>query len=86
MRAELSMIVKRLRRERRGLAVEFKVKSLGVFGSFVQGRQRARSDVDILVDFSEPPSLFRFMELEQRLGDALKRKVDLVDEKHLPEF
>lgn len=37
---------------------KYRVKEIGVFGSFVKGGQRKGSDVDILVEFEEPPSLF----------------------------
>ena len=36
------------------------------------------SDVDILVDFEEPPSLFEFMDLEEYLSKLLGLKIDLV--------
>ncbi|MEM1990998.1 MAG: nucleotidyltransferase family protein, partial [Candidatus Bathyarchaeia archaeon] len=56
----------------------FKVKEIGIFGSFVRGEQGKRSDIDILVDFEEPPSLFEFMDLEDYLSKLLGLKVDLV--------
>jgi predicted nucleotidyltransferase len=58
----------------------YSVKSLGLFGSYVRGEQRKRSDLDILVEFEEngKPSLFGFIELEQYLSDLLGVKVDLV--------
>jgi predicted nucleotidyltransferase len=60
------------------MTVRFQVASLYLFGSYVRGRQRKRSDLDILVEFSDPPSLFQFMALERYLGDLLGVKVDLV--------
>ena len=33
---------------------EYRVKSLGLFGSYLRGEQKSDSDVDILVDFDEP--------------------------------
>lgn len=56
----------------------YQVKSLGVFGSFVRQEQRANSDLDLLVTFVEPPSLLRFIELENYLSDQLGVHVDLV--------
>ncbi|MBI2909227.1 MAG: nucleotidyltransferase family protein [Chloroflexi bacterium] len=55
----------------------YKVKSLGVFGSYVRGEQRKRSDLDLLVEFHEAPSLLEFIGLEHYLGDLLGVKVDL---------
>ena len=57
---------------------KYKVKSLGVFGSFARNEQKKVSDVDILVEFSEPVGFFTFLELEYFLEDILGRKVDLV--------
>lgn len=36
----------------------FKVKEIGIFGSFVRGEQKRGSDVDILVEFEEPIGFF----------------------------
>jgi len=65
------------------LKEKFKVKSIGVFGSYVRGEQKKRSDVDILVEFEEPVGLFEFMELEEYLSNSLGAKVDLVSKKAL---
>ncbi len=47
---------------------KFKVKTIGVFGSYVRGEQNRSSDVDILVEFEEPVGLFEFMKLENYLS------------------
>lgn len=60
------------------LRTKFHVRYLGVFGSYVQGNPRKRSDLDVLVDFAEEPSLFEFIELENYLSSLLGVKVDLV--------
>lgn len=62
------------------LKEEFGVKQLGIFGSFTRNEQRKDSDLDILVTFDRVPSLFQYIELENRLSDALGIKVDLVME------
>ena len=56
---------------------KFNVKTIGFFGSYARGEQKDNSDLDILVDFYEPISLFRF-ELEDFLSQRLGVKVDLV--------
>jgi hypothetical protein len=58
---------------------KYKVSELGIFGSFVRGEQKRRSDIDILVDFYEIPDLFKFIELERYLQRLLGKKVDLLD-------
>jgi predicted nucleotidyltransferase len=60
------------------LRERYKVNSLGIFGSYVRNEQRPESDLDILVDFDEAPSLFEFLRLENDLSDLLGVKVDLV--------
>ncbi len=56
----------------------FNVSEIGIFGSYLRKEQKARSDLDILVGFSEPLGLFAFMELEDFLTKELGVKVDLV--------
>ena len=56
----------------------FQVKEIGIFGSYIRNEQNKNSDLDILVEFEEEPSLFRFMELENYLKTILRVKVDLV--------
>ena len=68
---------------KRELRQRFKVKSIGVFGSFVRGEERKASDVDILVEFVEPVGFFEFIALEDYLSGLLGVRVDLVSEKAL---
>ncbi len=56
----------------------YKVKEIGIFGSYVRHEQNKNSDVDVLVTFTETPDLFQFVELENYLSDLLGVKVDLV--------
>lgn len=60
------------------LAEQFFVRRIGVFGSVAQNTQNDQSDIDMLVEFSQPVSMFRFLALEQKLADLLGRKIDLV--------
>ena len=71
-------IKKLLAEHKETLENKYKVKSMGVFGSFVRGKQKKKSDIDILVEFSETPDLFEFLDLEEYLKEILGRKVDLV--------
>ena len=60
------------------LVERYHVHSLGIFGSYVRQEQRPDSDLDLLVTFSETPSLLKFIALENHLADLLGVKVDLV--------
>ena len=57
---------------------KYHINSLEVFGSFLRGEEKEGSDLDLLVTFSSPPSLFGFVRLENYLSDTLGVKVDLV--------
>ena len=61
----------------------YKVSELGIFGSYVRQEQTENSDLDLLVEFSETPSLLKFINLENYLSDNLGVKVDLVHKKGL---
>jgi predicted nucleotidyltransferase len=76
-------IKRTLLRHKAELRRKFKVKSIGVFGSYVRSEQKSGSDVDVLVEFEEPIGLFEFMDLEEYLSQLLGVKVDLVSKKAL---
>jgi predicted nucleotidyltransferase len=75
---ELNQLRAVLRNELSYLRQRFAVRALGIFGSYVRGEQTATSDVDVLVEFDETPSLLTFIALENYLSDKLGVKVDLV--------
>jgi hypothetical protein len=59
------------------LEARFHVKSIGIFGSVARDENTGKSDLDLLVDFSEPVGMFKFLELRDYLCDALNIDVDL---------
>lgn len=60
------------------------VVKIGLFGSFVRGKQTPASDIDILVDFDPNQHSFdNFMELSFFLEDLFGRKVELVTHESL---
>jgi len=83
MNNKIDWIIMMLRENKSVLEEKYKVKTLGVFGSYVRGEQKEDSDLDILVEFQEPVGLFKFMELEEFLGKNTGIKVDLVSKKAL---
>ena len=50
-----------------------------IFGSFVRGEQKRRSDIDIAIKYADGKrkSLFDLVELEEKLKRLFGRKVDL---------
>ena len=76
-----------LRKLKPTLSRKFKVKRLGIFGSYVKGQARRSSDVDVLVEFSRGIDLLDFVALERYLREQTGAKIDLVSIKALrPEF
>ena len=65
------------------LKERFKVKRIGIFGSYLRREAKKRSDLDVLVEFSEPIGFFQFIQLEDFLSQELGIKVDLVLRKAL---
>jgi predicted nucleotidyltransferase len=51
--------------------------TLSAYGSVVRGEAGPDSDVDLLVEFSEPVGLFKFFRLKEMLEKILGRPVDL---------
>ncbi len=76
--AQLESIRSTLHGQLDRLSAEYHVSSLEVFGSYVRGEASPASDLDLLVEFTTPPSLFRFVELEDELTRLLGLQVDLV--------
>lgn len=65
------------------LSDRFNVRGIGIFGSYVRGEQGENSDIDVLVEFSEPVGFFLFLDLEEYLTEQLGIQVDLVSRKAL---
>lgn len=72
------IIMEKIRQNIGLLKDKYKIKNLAIFGSYVRGQQKKKSDVDILVEFEEPISLFKFMALERELKIIIGKRVDLV--------
>jgi len=71
-------IERTLRRHLPELRRRFKARRIGIFGSVVRGEQRGRSDLDILVESSETPSILAIVVLKRHLTELTGEKVDLV--------
>ena len=74
----LVKILEHLRQHQPDLVEAYGVRSLGVFGSYVQGDAKPDSDLDILVAYHKPPTLFEFVGLQRQLSQILNIRVDLV--------
>jgi uncharacterized protein len=74
---EVKMILKDHKAE---VMQKYRVREIGIFGSFVRGEQKRQSDVDILVEFHPRniPGLLKLIEMEIYLEKLLRKKVDVV--------
>jgi predicted nucleotidyltransferase len=74
-----------LLREHKDLLKKFKVKRIGLFGSYVRGEQKKDSDIDFLVEFEEP-NFDNFMDLVYSLEDLFRKKVELITNGNLSPY
>jgi len=71
-------IMEKIKEDMPYLRERYRVKNVGVFGSYIRGDNNKESDVDILVEFHEPPTLLEFVALERHVAELTGMKVDLV--------
>jgi predicted nucleotidyltransferase len=60
------------------LQKEYPISALGVFGSYARNEQNPESDLDVLVEFEGPVTLFDLVRLENELTRGLGVDVDLI--------
>ena len=72
-----------LAKEKPNFFKSHKAKEIGLFGSYARNEQHDDSDVDILIDFDEYPSLLEFMMMEDELSLLVGHPVDLVMKRSL---
>lgn len=61
----------------RKLPQQHNIRKVSLFGSCARGSINETSDVDLLVEFIEPASLFEMYDIEQVFSQSLNRPVDL---------
>lgn len=64
-------------KENREVLKKYTVKKIGLFGSFVQNRQKVSSDIDFVVEFNKP-SFDNLIGLIDYLEKLFGRKVDVL--------
>jgi predicted nucleotidyltransferase len=72
-----------LKKQKPFLMEKYGVKEIGVFGSYVKGEQKDKSDLDVLVEFGRSIGFFEFLELEEYLENTIGVKVELVTKRAL---
>jgi len=76
-------LLMRLRGLKPEIAERYRVKGIGLFGSFVRGEQGGAGDIDVLVEFEEEADLFDLVGLALFLEEKLQREVDVVPRRAL---
>lgn len=75
----ITEIIQRIKNHEKEIKYNFKVKEIGIFGSYVRGEQTLQSDIDILVDIEiEGKTFDNYMNLKYYLENLLALKVDLI--------
>jgi len=64
-------------REREDVLRRYRVKRIGLFGSYAKGRPRTGSDIDLLVEF-EQPTYDNYLNLAEYLEKLFGKKVDIL--------
>jgi predicted nucleotidyltransferase len=65
------------------LKSRFKVETIDVFGSYSRGDQTEKSDLDLLITYSEPVDLLLVARLRRYLRRKLHMKVDVISKEFL---
>lgn len=85
-RRPLARFIRILQKQLPDLAAQYHFKSLGVFGSYVRGEEKPRSDLDVLVEFLPAHTLHDKLALKEFLSNLLGVQVDVVSQEGLPFF
>lgn len=81
----LNNILAYLQKNKERFREEFGIVKIGVFGSFARGEQTENSDLDIIVEFKDPPpNLFLSKrKLKAELNTTFNTNVDICREKYI---
>ena len=85
MKLTKEKILNTLKRLKEDLNTNFRVKTIGLFGSYVKNEQKNTSDIDFLVEFEEDADLFHLVGLSRYLEEVFKSKVDVISKPTIKE-
>src|SRR5690242_9920040 len=84
MPGELTIIKNALEEIKPELTNKYYVSSIGLFGSVVRDDFTPSSDIDIIVEFSQPIGI-EFIDLADFIEQKLKKTIDLVSKRGIKE-
>jgi uncharacterized protein len=70
-------ILRRLQEHQEEMGKRFSVRRIGLFGSYLHRKESENSDIDLIVDLSNP-TFDHYMDLKFYLETLFERPVDLV--------
>ena len=73
----MNAILEILKQHKPALMAKYPIKTLSLFGSYSRGDNTKDSDIDILVELTEPIGM-AFIQMANDLEDIFHKKVDLV--------
>jgi len=73
----LDSVIDKIRRRKDAFERDYGVKRIGVFGSVARNEANETSDVDIVVEMTDP-DLFYLVHIKDTLSEDLERPVDIV--------
>ena len=76
-------VLAKLRELKPTITERYKVREIGLFGSFVRGEQGSSSDIDLLAEFEANADLFDLIGLELYLEEIFQLQVDVVPKQAL---
>ena len=72
------MTLEEIKRITTNVIKEYPITKVTLFGSRADNTNKETSDVDFIVEFSEPVSLITIAKLQLKLENALKLDVDII--------
>ena len=78
-------ILRKLKEIKPELVTRYKIREIGLFGSWVREKQRTGSDIDLLVEFDDEADLFDLIGLGLYLEEIFGCPVDVVPRNALRE-
>jgi len=73
-RSEILKILKKYKNEN---AEKYGINNIGLFGSYSKDEGRHESDIDIIIETTEP-DLFKLVHIKDELEKLLHKKIDIV--------
>ncbi len=82
---DIGNIEKIIEEKREELFIKYRIKNIGIFGSYAKNLAKEKSDIDVIVEFEEPVSLLGVIKAENYLTELLGIRVDLVPKEDIRE-